>query len=111
MPPAEIRTDPRLHPLHAILLAFPMALFSGALLSDITYLNSAEMQWSNFFAWLIRLKRERGIKLIEPARRAGCDDSSSCACRPPWCSPVRALPPSNDWSETSLRGFLTERTR
>lgn len=53
MPPAEIRTDPRLHPLHAILLAFPMALFSGALLSDITYLNSAEMQWSNFSAWLI----------------------------------------------------------
>lgn len=41
------------HPLHAILLAFPVALFSSALLSDITYLNSAEMQWSNFSAWLI----------------------------------------------------------
>lgn len=42
-----------LHPLHAILLAFPIALFSGALASDITYLNSAEMQWSNFSAWMI----------------------------------------------------------
>lgn len=42
-----------LHPLHAMLLAFPVALFPGALLSDITYLNSAEMQWSNFSAWLI----------------------------------------------------------
>ena len=41
------------HPLHAILLAFPVALFSSALISDITYLNSAEMQWSNFSAWLI----------------------------------------------------------
>ncbi len=42
-----------LHPLHAILLAFPIALFTGALLADVTYLNSAEMQWSNFAAWLI----------------------------------------------------------
>lgn len=41
------------HPLHAILLAFPIALFASALLSDITYLKSAEMQWSNFSAWLI----------------------------------------------------------
>ena len=42
-----------LHPLHALLLAFPVALFACALLSDITYLESAEMQWSNFSAWLI----------------------------------------------------------
>lgn len=42
-----------LHPLHAILLAFPIALFTGALAADITYLNSAEMQWSNFAAWMI----------------------------------------------------------
>lgn len=49
--PAYRRRVP--HPLHAILLAFPVALFSCALLSDITYLKSAEMQWSNFSAWLI----------------------------------------------------------
>lgn len=42
-----------LHPLHAILLAFPIALFSGALASDITYLNSAEIQWTNFSQWLL----------------------------------------------------------
>lgn len=41
-----------LHPLHALLLAFPVALFTGALVTDITYLNSAHMQWSNFSAWL-----------------------------------------------------------
>ncbi len=41
------------HPVHALLLAFPVALFSGALLSDLTYLNSAEIQWSNFASWMI----------------------------------------------------------
>lgn len=42
-----------LHPLHAILLGFPIALFTTALATDITYLNTAEMQWSNFSSWLI----------------------------------------------------------
>jgi uncharacterized membrane protein len=42
-----------LHPLHAILLAFPVAFSCGAVLSDITYLNSAVVQWSHFSAWLI----------------------------------------------------------
>lgn len=42
-----------LTPIHAILLAFPIALFSGAVVSDIAYLNTAEMQWTNFAAWMI----------------------------------------------------------
>jgi uncharacterized membrane protein len=42
-----------LHPLHAILIAFPVALFAFALAADITYLNTAEMQWSNLAAWAI----------------------------------------------------------
>ena len=50
---APPRTRPLLHPLHGLLLAWPVALFPAALLSDITYLNSAEIQWSNFSAWLI----------------------------------------------------------
>ncbi len=45
--------DPPIHPLHAILLGFPIALFSGGLASDITYLNTAEIQWTNFSQWLI----------------------------------------------------------
>ncbi len=36
-----------------MLLAFPVALFSSALISDITYLNTAVVQWSHFSAWLI----------------------------------------------------------
>ena len=44
---------PWLHPLHAILLAFPIALFASALVSDITYLNSAAIQWTNLSQWAI----------------------------------------------------------
>lgn len=40
-------------PLHRLLLAFPVALFTFALFTDIAYLKTAEMQWSNFSAWLI----------------------------------------------------------
>ena len=42
-----------LHPLHAILLAFPFPLFLGALLSDLAYGASYHVQWANFSAWLI----------------------------------------------------------
>jgi len=42
-----------LHPLHAILLAFPLPLFLGALLSDLAYSASFHVQWANFVAWLI----------------------------------------------------------
>lgn len=41
-----------LNPLHAILLAFPVALFTGTIFSDWAYLATAEIQWSNFSAWL-----------------------------------------------------------
>lgn len=41
-----------LHPLHAILLAFPLPLFLGALLSDLAYSKSFEVQWANFASWL-----------------------------------------------------------
>ena len=41
------------NPLHAILLAFPVALYPSALLADIAYLNTAVIQWANFGSWLI----------------------------------------------------------
>ena len=40
-------------PLHAILLAGSVPLFLGALLSDIAYSESYQIQWSNFASWLI----------------------------------------------------------
>ena len=42
-----------LHPLHAILLAFPLPLFAGALASDLAYRSSFHIQWANFSSWLI----------------------------------------------------------
>lgn len=42
-----------LHPLQAILLAFPFPLFLSALFSDIAYTASFHVQWVNFSSWLI----------------------------------------------------------
>ncbi len=53
MPPVYAAARPMLHPIHAILLAFPVALFTGALVADIAYLRTAELQWSNFSSWMI----------------------------------------------------------
>lgn len=41
-----------IHPLHAILLAFPLPLFLGSLLSDLAYRSTFEVQWLNFSQWL-----------------------------------------------------------
>jgi uncharacterized membrane protein len=40
-------------PLHAILLAGTVPLFLGALLNDIAYYQTYQIQWSNFASWLI----------------------------------------------------------
>ncbi|HVI77187.1 MAG TPA: DUF2231 domain-containing protein [Candidatus Acidoferrum sp.] len=42
-----------IHPLHAVLLAFPFPLFLGALFSDLAYWSTAQVQWANFSSWLI----------------------------------------------------------
>lgn len=39
--------------LHAILLAGVIPLFLGALLSDIAYFKTYQIQWANFASWLI----------------------------------------------------------
>lgn len=43
----------RSHPVHGILAAYPLAFFTGALVADIAYAETAEMQWANFAIWLI----------------------------------------------------------
>jgi len=40
-------------PLNAVLLAGALALFLGALLSDIAYFRTYEIQWNNFSSWLL----------------------------------------------------------
>ena len=42
---------PRLHPLHAVLLAGTVPVFLGALFNDVAYSMSYELQWKNFASW------------------------------------------------------------
>lgn len=42
-----------IHPLHALLLAGTVPLFLGALLTDIAYFQTYEIQWKNFASWLL----------------------------------------------------------
>lgn len=49
--PLSYRTKPG--PLHALLLAGTVPLFLGALLGDIAYYQTFQIQWANFAAWLI----------------------------------------------------------
>lgn len=51
---ADARTLPPLrHPIHPVLLCFPMACLVGALLTDLVYWRTAEMMWADFSAWLV----------------------------------------------------------
>jgi len=42
-----------LHPVHAFFLAATVTLYLGALLSDLAYAMSYQVQWTNFASWLI----------------------------------------------------------
>lgn len=42
-----------IHPLHAILIASPIPLFLGAVLSSWAYARTFEIQWTNFASWLV----------------------------------------------------------
>jgi len=53
LPASSATAETFLSPPHAILLAFPVAFSWAAVASDITYLNSAVVQWSHFSAWLV----------------------------------------------------------
>jgi uncharacterized membrane protein len=41
------------HPIHPMLVPFPIACFAGTLLTDIAYWRTADIMWSNFSAWLL----------------------------------------------------------
>ena len=47
------RAAARAHPVHGILSAYPLALFSAALVTDIAYARTARMMWADFSIWLI----------------------------------------------------------
>jgi uncharacterized membrane protein len=41
------------NPLHPLLASIPSACFVGALITDVAYWRTANMQWANFSAWLL----------------------------------------------------------
>ena len=41
------------HPIHPMLVPFPITCFIGAFLTDIAYARSANLQWQYFSIWLI----------------------------------------------------------
>jgi uncharacterized membrane protein len=41
------------HPIHPMLVPFPIVCFIGTLVTDIVYWRTADMQWANMSAWLL----------------------------------------------------------
>jgi len=41
------------HPIHPMLVPFPIVCFVGTLLTDLAYWRTAEMMWADFSAWLL----------------------------------------------------------
>jgi uncharacterized membrane protein len=41
------------HPIHPMLVPFPIVCFLGTLLTDFAYWRTAEIMWANFSAWLL----------------------------------------------------------
>src|SRR5690606_14347063 len=67
-----------IHPIHAVFLAGIIPLFAGALLSDIAYYRTYEIQWQNFASWLIAggqigraSCRERGERAADAGSQKG----------------------------------------
>ncbi len=49
------------HPVLRIFASFPIACFTCALLTDIAYVQSADMMWANFSAWLLAIGMAGGV--------------------------------------------------
>jgi uncharacterized membrane protein len=49
------------HPIHPMLVPFPIVCFVGTLVTDIAYASTAEMMWANFSAWLVSIGLIMGV--------------------------------------------------
>jgi uncharacterized membrane protein len=70
------------HPIHPMLVPFPIVCFIGALITDIAYWRTANTQWANFSAWLLAA----GLVMGALAAAAGLIDflgSRSVRAQPP----------------------------
>ncbi|TPG42541.1 DUF2231 domain-containing protein [Sphingomonas koreensis] len=58
------------HPIHALLVPVPVVCFTGALITDIVYSRTADIQWANFSTWMLFV----GIVVAVLAAIAGAID-------------------------------------
>lgn len=49
------------HPIHPMLIPFPIAFFVGALVSDIVYWRTVNIMWAHFSSWLIAAGLVMGV--------------------------------------------------
>jgi uncharacterized membrane protein len=49
------------HPIHPMLVPFPIACFVGTFLTDLAYWRTAEMMWADFSAWLLAVGLVMGV--------------------------------------------------
>jgi uncharacterized membrane protein len=49
------------HPIHPMLVPFPIVCFVGALAADIAYARTAEMMWADFSVWLLVVGTVMGV--------------------------------------------------
>jgi uncharacterized membrane protein len=49
------------HPIHPMLVPFPIACFVGTLLTDVAYWRTAETMWADFSAWLLTAGLMMGV--------------------------------------------------
>lgn len=49
------------HPLVQILVSFPIAFFTGALVTDVVYANTANVMWADFSDWMLAAGMALGV--------------------------------------------------
>ena len=49
------------HPIHPMLVPFPIVCFIGTLVTDIAYWRTAQIMWADFSAWLLTVGMIMGV--------------------------------------------------
>ena len=115
-----------MHPIHPMLVPFPIVCFIGALLTDIAYWRTAEMMWADFSAWLLIVGVVMGVLAAhrradrlsrQPADpRAGAGVAAygrQCRCAGPRAIQLRSSTRRDAWTSvvpTGPHAFGAHRT-
>jgi uncharacterized membrane protein len=82
----KLRSTARIakHPIHPMLVPFPIACFAGALATDIVYCMTAEMMWADFSTWLLVVGLIMGVLAAIAGLIDFLSDRMIRAQRPAW---------------------------